>query len=289
VTGHLAIRLVAWAVAIALVALPIVGVLNGWFAGARWPVTQLGLRAQFDHVGAEQIRAAAEPALARGFFALRLDEVRDAVAQLPWVERVEARKRWPDRVDLVVYEPQPYARWTGGRLVNRNGALFRVPGDVGLPGLPRLAGPDERIDDVLRFHAECRREFSGSGLSVEAVTLSPRGGWRLEMGTGTVIEVGRDDAMPRLRRFLDVWPRIAPSSVQPPAYIDLRYENGFALRWAQPADPSPAPEPAADAPPQAASRASVPSRSLGQRLRGHVLAASGALRFSLPDHRIALP
>src|SRR5690606_1441854 len=127
---------------------------------------------------------------------------------------------WPDRVDLAVYEQQPYARWTQDRLVNRNGGLFQVPDDERLPGLPRLAGPDERLDEVLRFHAECQREFSGSGLSVAAVTLSPRGGWRLTMGSGTVIEVGRDDAMARLRRFLDVWPDVAPAQPRPPAYID---------------------------------------------------------------------
>ena len=42
-----AIRLVAWCLAIALVALPIVGVLRGWFAANRWPVTQLTVQAEF--------------------------------------------------------------------------------------------------------------------------------------------------------------------------------------------------------------------------------------------------
>ena len=126
--GGSVIRLFAWAIAIALVALPIVGVLNGWFASERWPVTRLAVRAEFDHVSAEQIRAAAGPRLGKGFFAMQLDEVRDAVARLPWVERVEARKRWPDTVELVVYEQQPYAHWSEGRLVNRAGRLFSVPG-----------------------------------------------------------------------------------------------------------------------------------------------------------------
>ena len=129
--------------ALTLVALPIVGVLNGWFASERWPVTRLAVRAEFEHVSAEQIRAAAEPGLGQGFFAMQLDQVRDAVARLPWVERVEARKRWPDTVELVVYEQQPYAHWSGGRLVNRTGQLFSVPGGELLQGLPRLAGPDD--------------------------------------------------------------------------------------------------------------------------------------------------
>ena len=226
------VKFVAWTIALSLVALPIVGVLNGWFASERWPITQLSVRAEFNHVSAEQIRAAAEPLLGQGFFAMRLDRVRDAVAKLPWVERAEARKRWPDTIDLVVYEQQPYARWGADQLINRQGELFSVAGSAGLQGLPRLAGPDERRGDVLHFYADCLREFSGSGLVIDAVTVSPRGGWRLDLASGASIEVGRDEPQQRLKRFLDIWPRLAGQRAEPLAYIDLRYENGFALRWA---------------------------------------------------------
>ena len=225
-------RLFAWTIALGLVALPIVGVLNGWFASERWPITRLSVRAEFNHVSAEQIRAAAEPLLGQGFFAMRLDQVRDSVARLPWVERAEARKRWPDTIDLVVYEQQPYARWNTDRLVNRQGELFSVAGSAGLQGLPQLSGPDERRRDVLRFYADCLREFVGSGLVIDAVEVSPRGGWRIGLASGAAIEIGRDEPQQRLKRFLDIWPRLAGQRAEPLAYIDLRYENGFALRWA---------------------------------------------------------
>jgi cell division protein FtsQ len=205
--------------------------------------------AEFEHVSAEQIRAAAQPLLGQGFFALNLDDVRNAVAKLPWVERAEARKRWPDTVDLLVYEQQPYARWGAERLINRQGRMFSVAGAEGLQGLPRLAGPDDRLEDVLRFYADCLREFAGSGLVIDAVTLSPRGGWRIELVSGTVIELGRDDAQRRLKRFLDVWPRLVGTHPNAPAYVDLRYENGFAMRWPEaPASASPADAPAAPKP-----------------------------------------
>jgi cell division protein FtsQ len=234
-------KLVAWSIALTLLALPILGVLNGWFASDRWPVTRLNVNAEFDHVSAEQIRAAAQPLLGKGFFALDLDHVRDAVVKLPWVERAEVRKRWPDSVDLLVYEQQPYALWGAERLINRQGHLFSVAGAQGLQGLPRLRGPDDRLDDVLRFYAECLREFSGSGMVIDAIALSPRGGWRIELASGSVIELGRDDAQRRLKRFLDVWPRLAGTHANSPAYVDLRYENGFAMRWPAPTPAEPAP------------------------------------------------
>ena len=231
-------KLLAWGIALTLVALPVVGVLNGWFASGRWPIDQIAVRGEFNHVSAEQIRAAVTPQLGGGFFAVRLDTIRAAVARLPWVEHVEARKRWPDTIDLVVREQQPYAHWGADRLVNRAGGLFTVAGADGLQGLPRLAGPDDRLGDVLRFYADCVKEFSGSGLVIDAVTLSPRGGWKLELASGAVIEIGREEATARLERFLDVWPRLAGTHAAPPQSIDLRYANGFTVRW-DPVQPEP--------------------------------------------------
>ncbi|MFZ1620652.1 cell division protein FtsQ/DivIB, partial [Dokdonella sp.] len=222
-----------------LVALPIVGVLNGWFAATRWPVRKIELRAEYAHVSAEQIRATVEAHLGKGFFAVQLQDVRDAVSRLPWVERVEARKQWPDTLSLTVYERQPFARWGDTRLISRSGDLFEVPGTDAMQGLPQLSGPDARLAEVIAFHGDCLREFSGSGLNVQAVDLSARGSWRLTLSSGALIEIGRVDAMQRLQRFLNAWPQLSAGNAGPPVYIDLRYENGFAMRWALPEPAAP--------------------------------------------------
>jgi cell division protein FtsQ len=84
---------------------------------------------------------------------------------------------------------------------------------------------------VLQFHADCLKEFSGSGLIVTAVALCPRGGCKLALASGASIEVGRENARERLKRFLDAWPKLIAGRTDTLAYVDLRYENGFALRW----------------------------------------------------------
>jgi len=230
----LTLKLLAWGIALTLVALPIVGVLNGWFASERWPVRKIESRAEYNHVSAEQIRAAVQNHIGSGFFAVQLADVQKSVSTLPWVERVEARKQWPDTLQLTVYERQVYARWSETRLISRSGEIFSVPGAEGIQGLPHLSGPDDRLTDVLAFHADCLREFTGSGLSVRAVDLSARGGWRLTLASGALIEVGRIEPKARLQRFLNAWPQLALAAGGPPVYIDLRYENGFAVRWALP-------------------------------------------------------
>lgn len=229
--GMLSLRLAAWAIAMTLVALPLVGLLNGWFAADRWPVSQVQIEAEFNHVSAEQIRATVAAETGVGFFALDLAASQHAVAALPWVEKVEARKRWPDTLMLRVYELQPYAHWGSDRLVGRDGRLFTVPGADGIQGLPQLAGPDERLADVIAFYADVQKLFGAGGLAVSRVVLSDRGSWTLGLDSGAEIVVGSEDAEARLRRFVDVYPRLAAGRSDAFEIADLRYTNGFAMKW----------------------------------------------------------
>src|SRR5688572_12838842 len=111
-------KLAAWLCALALIGLPIAGLLNGWFASDRWPLKQLRIDAEFHRVSAEQIRAAVTPGIGVGFFAVDLDAIRSAVEELPWVESAEVRKRWPDQLDVTVVERRAAAAWAPHRLVS---------------------------------------------------------------------------------------------------------------------------------------------------------------------------
>ena len=229
-----AIRFVAWCLAVALVALPIVGVLRGWFAADRWPVTRLTVQAEFKHVSPDEVRAAVLPRLGRGFFALDLDAVQKAVAALPWVESAEARKRWPDTLLLRIYERQPFARWNDKQLISRQGLVFDAPGTDDTGGLPSLRGPDARLAEVVSFYADTQKAFAGTHLQITGVALTERGSWSVTTATGAQIVIGdREQAGRRLRRFLDVYPQLMAGHTDGFAYADLRYTNGFAVRWPQ--------------------------------------------------------
>lgn len=247
------LKSVAWLIALILIVLPVIGVLEGWFAVNRWPVRYLQVEAEYNHVSAEQIRAAATTQLGKGFFALDLDDVRVAVARLPWVASVEARKRWPDTLVLQVRERQPFARWGATKLIDHHGALFSVPGGGALQGLPQLEGPDDARAQVVDFYTGLVHELSGSGLILSGVSLSPRGSWTLTLANGAQILLGHRQADAHLARFLAVLPQLSAAHSAGFQHADLRYSNGFAVLWAATLAPAAVPSnpPKTGAPPAA--------------------------------------
>ncbi len=241
--SHFALRSAAWVLTLALVALPVVGVMQGWFAADRWPLRQLRIDGAFEHVSTAQVQAAVRPHARSGFFAVRLGAVRAAVEKLPWVESVDVRKRWPDVLEVRLRERSAAAVWLGAELVDAEGAIFAVPPGTVPSGLPRFAGPRPRVREVLDFYREVEPQLAEHQMRLAAVQMSRRGGWLLRLTDGTELVLGSEDARPRLARFLAVHAPLGDPAARM-ARVDLRYANGFAVAWqAVPVNPEAAPVP----------------------------------------------
>ncbi|WP_147653573.1 cell division protein FtsQ/DivIB [Vulcaniibacterium gelatinicum] len=234
------LRILAWILALALVALPVVAVVNGWIGAERWPLRTLRVHGRLERVDEARLRAAVLPYARGGFFAVDLAGAQRAVAQLPWVERAEVRKRWPDVIEVTVSEHRPFARWGADRLLSERGRLFPARGVAVPADLPRFDAPQARIAEVVALYNEARTLFAPSGQDVRAVTLDRRGSWSLTLSGGTEVVLGRDDARLRLARFARLLPRLLAQEPRLLVRADLRYTNGFALAWTARPDPDPA-------------------------------------------------
>jgi cell division protein FtsQ len=229
------LRLLGWTLALALLAMPVVAVLQGWIGGERWPIRTLALQAPLKLVDEASIQAAVAPLAGGGFFAVDPDAVQAALLALPWVDSVDVRKRWPDRLEVRLTELRPYARWGEARLVSEDGRLFPLPKGVAL-ALPRLDAPDGRVEEVLAFHREARPILLRVGTDLERLEQSARGGWTITTSDGLHLELGRAEALPRLSRFARLLPTLRRDPRQRVLLrADLRYTNGFALAWGEPA------------------------------------------------------
>ena len=227
------LRLLAWVLAVALVALPVVALVNGWIGGERWPLRTLRLQGELKQVDRAQLQAAVLPHARRGFFAVDLGAIQRTVDALPWVERAQVRKHWPDVLEVRIVEHRPFARWGEQQLLSEHGRLFPV-GKLQAPaGLPLLDGPEGRVPEVVALYNQAREQLADAG-GVLGVALDRRGSWSITLRDGTRVVLGRNDPGARLARFAPMLPQLAAQNPQRRLVrADLRYTNGFALTWAK--------------------------------------------------------
>jgi cell division protein FtsQ len=195
------------------------------------PIRHVRVNGEFLHLSPASLQEAASDVVRGGFFNVNVEAVRAALLREPWVREVTVRRVWPDALSVHVTEQVPAARWGDAGLLNGDAEPFAPEPDTWPSGLPRLLGPPGAESALLEEYRYMSAALAGPGLKVAQVDLSERRSWSLTLDGGPKIVLGRRDARSRFDRFsmalpghlLDALPRIA--------VVDLRYTNGFAVRW----------------------------------------------------------
>ena len=194
-----------------------------------FPMRDLHISGEVQHVTREQVQSIAERELAGNFFTLDLARARAAFEKLPWVRQVSLRRRWPDGLEVGIEEHVALARWGSTALVNTYGEVFRAASDA---RLPVINAPDGAAREVVSHYTTFSQTLAQIGRSVTQLDLSPRRAWWLKLDDGLALKIGRDNAEVRLARFAASYPRSIARLKQQATYVDLRYANGFAARVA---------------------------------------------------------
>ena len=195
------------------------------------PIRALDLEAPLQRVSEMQILASIEPHLEAGFLSANLGAVRGALEALDWVDMAIVRRRWPDRVQVLIIEQVPAARWGDDGLLNTRGELF-VTGARHIPAeLPRLTGPEGSAADVARRYLSMHGRLVQAGLTLASVELDERGSWRLVLSNGVEVRLGRRDVDTRSERFLAIVTQLVSRQQERIEFVDMRYSNGFSIGW----------------------------------------------------------
>ena len=198
---------------------------------AQLPLRVVHIEGELRYLPLSVLERAVAPEVSGSFFGVDLERVRQAAAALAWIDRVEARRVWPDRLHLRVDEQLPLALWGPDSLVNRNGEVF-TPEDGRRPAdLAQLEGPAGSAARVSDEYLSLRSRLSGLGLEVSRLRLDARGAWTLELGQGPLVHWGSRDLAARVGRFLRLYPRLMASGAGRMEIVDMRYANGLAVRW----------------------------------------------------------
>jgi cell division protein FtsQ len=184
------------------------------------------------------IRANAAPKLSGNFFTTDLQKDKRAFESVPWVRQAIVRRVWPNRLAVRLEEHRPVALWGSeaatDKLVNSFGEVFEANlGDVEDDSLPTLSGPEGSSTHMLAMLHRLETVFERIDAHIDAVSLSGRGSWRIELDSGAEVELGRgtdDEVLARTERFIGTLTQVTQRYQRPLEYADLRHNDGYAVR-----------------------------------------------------------
>jgi cell division protein FtsQ len=194
-------------------------------------ISSVEITGPFHRVTALHIEAVISDEIAAGFIGADIDRMQEHIVSLPWIDQARVARRWPSRISIAVSEQVPAAVWGDSGLLNTRGELFvnesrHVPAE-----LPRLSGPDSKSAEVATRYLEVRDQLIPVGLDVRRVHLDARGSWKMTLGNGIEVRLGRRAVAERTSLFLDVVANIVSARATDIKYVDMRYGNGFTIGW----------------------------------------------------------
>jgi cell division protein FtsQ len=192
-----------------------------------FPLREVRVDGQLSHVSREQVKLIVAKHLKGNFFTLDLVKARDAFEKLPWARNVSVRRRWPDKLEVVIEEHQALARWGSIALVNTHGELFHAASGS---DLPVFYGPGDGVIEVASQYGEFSKALKPASLDIASLALTPRRAWKITTTNGMVVELGRVEMQTRLEKFAKVYSSTIAGLNKRITYADLRYPNGFAVR-----------------------------------------------------------
>lgn len=196
------------------------------------PVSQVVVEGQFRYVDKANISRLVSPEIDRSFLQLDLDKIKQKVEAQPWVKRVSLSRQWPDRLQVLVYEQTPIARWNKRGFLSVEGqAVEAEDAEQLLKNLPQLIGPEEQSVGIMSLYQQLSQLLSAQNLGIEALEVDARRSWTLTLSNQWQLVIGRHQVIEKIQRFTTVYERVLKNKQQPISSIDLRYQNGFAVSW----------------------------------------------------------
>ncbi len=218
--------------------------------------TQITVQSEFGSRGADEIRQVALSELDGNFFSANLRKLEDRIAEIPWISTVSLHRQWPSTLVISVAPINPVARWNEEKWINYKGDILDIPPFIEtheIAHFPLLIGsPGEELE-LFESYRDWAEKFAAWGLTLVSLTADDVYVWHLELSPGalsktrakdleqpessawikrpTRMVVNQRNAKERILRFVASLDRNLIDRFGEIASIDLRYTNGFAIRW----------------------------------------------------------
>jgi len=214
------------------------------------PVNSIVISGEMPYTHKDAVLKAMNDIDLRNFFQVDVNDIQKQISALPWVYSVAVRKQWPGEVKIYIVDQTPVALWNGDFLLNQFGKAFQADKTQLIQRLPEFFGPEGSEFLALENFTNLNDLLEYRNLAIDELVLSERFSWQLTLNDGVMLNLGREERVKRVQRFMDVYPLIKKHIAeqekaeqekqqnnrkkqlkQAVDYIDLRYDTGLAVGW----------------------------------------------------------
>ncbi len=202
--------------------------------GADWlPVKYVRIEGAFQFIAKEQVKDALRDHVMNGFYNVDIQQVQQSVMNLPWSDRVIVKRVWPDAINVVITEQTPVVRWGDDALLNNRAEVFKPAKIKDFTGLPLLLGPEGYQQRMLETMKTILPVLQANNMELASFEINERRAWKLKLNNEMELNAGRNQPLEKIQRFLKTIALLGQEQIAGIAVVDLRYSNGYALKWKQ--------------------------------------------------------
>jgi len=212
-----------------------------------FPFKKVELVNQLENQKSKQLQRMTGNMMNGGFFSINVDQLRaDLLSRLPWVKSVSVRKVWPDKLLLKIIEHKPVARWLSveksnklneTQLLSQSGIVFNPvltdKQERQFAQMTLLTGTNSNAEKVLTNCAQINKRLKQLGLGIKQCGMNERRSWKLKLSLNNDLDLklGKEKIMQKLERFINVFSGQLKQYLSSVESADLRYSNGFSVKW----------------------------------------------------------
>ncbi len=202
--------------------------------GADWlPVKYVRIEGAFQFIAKDKIKQVLGEHVRDGFYNADTQQIQVSVKALPWVESVWVERVWPDAINIKINEQVPVVRWGESALLNKKGRKFKPDKINDFSFLPLLVGPEGYEVKMLKIIAEMSDKLAKQDMTLAEFYIDERRSWTIKLQNKMLLNAGKNQPLKKILGFLNTIDLITKKQIAKIAVVDLRYSNGYALKWKQ--------------------------------------------------------
>lgn len=200
-----------------------------WFD--RYPIEKIQIVGELNNVDKAILKHALTPYVSDNFFMINLKNVKQSAESLTWIDHADARKEWPNTLVVELKERVPVANWGKNHFLSAKGEIFYAENVQPKANLPTFIGREEQAAVIAERYTKMQNILKEIDLSIVQLQMADRVSWQAQLDNGLVLVIDEKNSLDKLKRLTSLFPLFSEQQKQQLLRIDLRYENGLAIKW----------------------------------------------------------